>query len=270
MEKWMLRDGNQIPKMGFGCYNAFGEEITRAVMKAVELGYRYIDSAAKYQNEEAVGEGIAHCGISREEVFVLSKVWPSFYDNVEESFMKTMKDLQLEYLDAFILHWPGTDEARRLRAYEQLLKIQEKGVIRTVGVSNFQPDQLEVIKEQFGEYPALNQLECHPSYQQREKVEYCRQRGIQVIAYSPLNRTADLQNDTVQRIAAKYGKTAGQAVLRWHLEKGQIPIPKSSNPKRIQENLDILDFSLSEQEIAEIDALESGIRSGLDPFTVND
>ncbi|MCD8011506.1 MAG: aldo/keto reductase [Lachnospiraceae bacterium] len=269
MEMFTLRDGNQIPCMGFGCYNAFGEEIRQAVMAAVEAGYRYIDSAEKYGNEEDVGKAIAHCSAPREELRVLSKVWPTSYDDPEGALTRSMKALQVEYLDYYLIHWPGTDEARRLKAYEKLLSLRERGLIRTVGVSNFQIDQLEKVKEEFGDYPAINEIERHPSYQQRELGEWCREKGIRTISYSPINRSADLTNDTVQGLAEKYGKTPAQVVLRWHVEKQQLPIPKSGNLQRIRENVDVFEFSLQPEEVSAIDALERGARSGLDPRTFN-
>lgn len=266
MEKILLSDGRKIPCMGFGCYNAFGEEMSQAIRWALEAGYRYIDSAEFYGNEEAVGAGLAACRELREETFVLSKAWPSSYEDIKAALGRTLKHLQVEYLDAYLLHWPGTDEKRRLTAYEQLLSLQEKGLVRTVGVSNFQPEQLDVIKREFGAYPAINELETHPSYQQQELVGWCMQRGIQTIAYSPINRSNDLQNDTVRGLAEKYNRTPAQIVLRWHLEKQHIPIPKSSNRERIHENIGVFDFSLTKEETAAIDALECGAKSGQDPY----
>lgn len=269
MKKLTLNDGNQIPCMGFGCYNAFGDEIVHAICHAVEAGYRYIDSAAKYGNETSVGDAIAQAGVSREKLFILSKAWPSSYDDLEAAAMQTLKDLKVEYLDAYLLHWPGLDETRRLKAYEQLLKLKEKGICRTAATSNFLPDQLDVVAREFGAYPPINELERHPSYQQRSMTDFCKNNGIQTVAYSPINRSNDLRGDTVRAIAEKYGKTPGQVVLRWHLEGDYLPIPKSSNPARIRENIDIFDFSLTKEEVEAIDALECGARSGLDPLVIN-
>ncbi len=266
---WKLRDGYEIPALGFGNYNSFGEEEENAVGNALKAGYRYIDSASCYQNEAEVGRAVKKSGVPREEIYLLSKLWPSDYEKAEAALQKTLRELQAEYLDAYLLHWPGTEESRRLNAYEQVLKLKERGWIRSVGVSNFQPDQMEKLKEVFGDYPVLNQMECHPSFQQKEISDYCKARGIQVIDYRPLNRGAYRENPEVIRIAERHGKTISQVVLRWHVEKCQIPIPKSSNRDRIRENSEIFDFALSADEIRIIDEMETGIRAGSDPFTYN-
>lgn len=267
--RWRLADGYEIPCLGFGNYNSFGEEEENAVRSALENGYRYIDSAACYRNEKEVGRAVKQSGIEREQIFLLSKLWPSDYEHVETALTKTLQELDCGYLDAYLLHWPGTNESLRLQAYEQILKFQEKGLIRSVGVSNFQPEQMEKLKEVFGSYPVINQMECHPSFQQKEISNYCKERDIQVIDYRPLNRGAYGEDLQLQSIAKRYGKTIYQVVLRWHLENHQIPIPKSCNRKRIQENSEIFDFSLNPEEIQLIDSLETGIRAGSDPFTYN-
>lgn len=264
-----LLDGREIPVYGFGCYNSFGDEITQAVAAAVETGYRYIDSAAKYGNEEAVGAALRQFAGMREELFVLSKVWPTSYDAVEESVETSLKQLGVEYLDAMLLHWPGTDEARRFRAYEALLRLQDKGFIRTVGVSNFLWDQLEEVKRQFGRYPAINQLEIHPAFQQTELQNRCNAQGIVCVAYSPIGRGRYLEDETVLAIGKKYGKTSSQVVLRWHLQRGTVPIPKSGRPERIRENSQVFDFELTPEEMEQINALETGARTGKDPMTFN-
>lgn len=265
MKSLIMSDGQAIPCMGFGCYNAFGEEIAGAVQTAAESGYRYIDSAEIYKNEDAVGEGLSRVRGLTEKMFVLSKAWPSSFGDLEAACTGSLKNLRLEVLDAYLLHWPGTDEARRLRAYEQLLKLQEKGLVRTIGVSNFLTEQLEQIKTEFGAYPTIHEIECHPSYQQRPMVDWCRERKIQVISYTPINRSVDLEADAVQELAGKYGRTPGQIVLAWHVSHDQIPIPKSVHADRIRENIDLFDFELTPEDIARIDALEAGARAGRDP-----
>ncbi len=267
MELYTLSDGNQIPCMGFGCYNAYGDEIRRAVQEALRAGYRYIDSAWRYENEADIGIALQNSAVDRDELFVLSKAWPTTYEHIKEMFYGSLKDLRMEYLDAYLLHWPGTDETLRFRAYEQLLTLQGQGMIRTVGVSNFLEDQLEQLKTEFGSYPAINEIEIHPSFQQQELVDWCRCRDIQVIAYTPINRKRDLGSGTIIQIGEKYGKTPAQVILRWHVQKRHIPIPKSSNPERISENIDIFDFTLTEQELAAIDGLECGAQDGADPRT---
>lgn len=264
-----LLDGREIPVFGFGCYNSFGEEMTRAVAAAVDAGYRYIDSAARYANEDAVGAALRQFAGMREELFVLTKVWVTALDKAEESVKHSMDQLGVEYLDAALIHWPGTDAARRLRAYETLLKLRDRQLIRTVGVSNFQWDQVEELKEEFGAYPAINELEIQPAYQQTELQNQCEAQGIVRIAYSPIGRGRYQEDPVVQAIGQKYGKTPSQVVLRWHLQRGTVPIPKSGHPERIRENADVFDFCLEPEEMGRLNAMETGVRSGLDPLTFN-
>ncbi len=264
-----LLDGREMPVFGFGCYNSYGDEITKAVATAIETGYRYIDSAARYGNEAEVGAALKQFAGKREYLFVLSKVWPTAYDAAEEAVVTSMKELGVEYLDAMLLHWPGTDEARRLRAYEVLLNLRERGLIRTVGVSNFQEDQIEVVRRQFGAYPAINEMEVHPGYQQNDLQDFCKERGIVRIAYSPIGRGRYQDNETIKSLSGKYGKTPSQVILRWHLQRGTVPIPKSGHAERIRENADVFDFSLTEAEMEDMRGLECNGHMGLDPLTFN-
>lgn len=264
-----LLDGTVIPKYGFGCYASSGGEIAEKVACALECGYRYLDSAAKYENEDGVGQGMKMSGLPREQVYLLSKVWPTDYERAAASVEQTLRDLDTDYLDCCLLHWPGTEEARRFAAWEKLLELQQKGRIRSLGVSNFLPDQMERLKETFGSYPVLNQVELHPLYQQKELRQYCGQRGIAVVAYSPLKRGAMEEDPSLQAIARKYGKTVSQVILRWHLQSGHTAIPNSSRPARIRENFDIFDFTLEQEEMACIDAMDCGSNRGHDPRTYN-
>lgn len=269
MEGYRLKDGTAIPRIGFGNYNSFGQEEINAVSWALEAGYRYIDSAACYQNEKEVGVAWRGSGVKREELYLLSKLWPSDYRNVRRALEKTMEELGTDCLDAYLIHWPGTDEGLRLEVYRQLVELRGEGLFKTLGVSNFQPAQMERIFEVFGEYPMINQMECHPSFQQRHISDYCRARGIRVIDYRPINRGAYQDDRTILGLVEKYGKTPQQIVLRWHVEHGRVPIPKSANRKRITENFDIFDFELTPDDICLIDSMETGIRAGTDPFTFN-
>lgn len=264
-ENLKLSDGNEIPCMGFGCFKAFGQEVTDAVAFALDVGYRYIDSAANYNNEAEVGEGLKKSAVSRGEIFLLSKIWPSFYGNPEKSLEKTLKDLGTDYLDCCLMHWPGLNLSKRLATYEFLLRMREKGLVRTVGVSNFTEENLEEIQQEFGAYPAVDQIECHPTYQQRDLIRFCQTRKIQIISYSPINRGADLDQEVLRTLAQKYGKSVPQIILRWHIQHDQIPIPKSVHRERISENIDLFDFSLTPEEMSAVDALECGDRRGKDP-----
>ena len=262
-----LPGGGKIPCIGYGCYNAFGEELTGAVRAALEAGYRYIDSAEFYKNEPDVGRALATAPAERSELFVLSKAWPTSFEDLDASCTRTLAALQTDYLDAYLLHWPGTKEDRRLAAYEQLLSLVERGLVRYPGVSNFTVSQLEQLKETFGSYPAIHEIECHPSYQQRDMIDWCLARGIRIISYQPINRGADLCAPAVTRLAEEKGRTPAQIVLRWHVQREHLPIPKSVTPERIRENLALFDFSLSEAELAELDALDTGVPCGQNPLS---
>ena len=262
-----LADGHSIPTIGFGCYDGYGDEMVQAVRTAAETGYRYFDSAERYRNEKEVGRGLAESGVRREDLYILSKIWPSSFGQTEETFDQTRRDLGTDYLDAYLIHWPGQDKPARLKTYEKMMDLRSAGKIRSLGVSNFLPEQMEEIKEEFGEYPVIHEMECHPSYGQRELIFRCRARKMQPIAYSPINRAVDLNSDTVRRLAEKYGRTPAQIVLRWHLEHSVIPIPKSVHGDRIRENFDVYHFELDVADIIAIDELEAGARAGKDPRT---
>lgn len=260
-----LPDGARLPRYGFGCYASGGGDMARLVACALETGYRYLDSAAKYGNEAEVGRGIRDSGLSREQVYLLSKVWPTDFDRAAASVEQSLRALDTGYLDCCLLHWPGTGRDRRFAAWEELLNLRERGLIRSVGVSNFLPEQLEELEAAFGVTPVLNQVELHPLYQQKEMRAFCAKKGMAVVAYSPLKRGVFLQNRDLTAMGEKYGKNPGQIVLRWHLQSGQIPIPNSSRPERIRENFDIFDFALTPEEMACIDAMDCGSNRGKDP-----
>ena len=265
MNSLTLSSGRSIPCLGYGCYNAFGEEITRAVEAALRAGYRYIDSAEYYKNEPEVGPAIGAFSGNREELFILSKAWPSSFAHMEAACTRSIRNLQADYLDAYLLHWPGTNTDRRLAAYEQLLHLAEKGLVRSPGVSNFTIEQLEQIRAEFGSYPVIQEIECHPSFRPAEMIRWCQERGIQVVSYEPINRGRDLNLPAVTALAEKYGRTPAQIVLRWHVQRDQLPIPKSSREERILENISVFDFELLPEELAMIDREDTGVRSGLDP-----
>ena len=264
-----LWDGSVLPRYGFGCYASAGGDITQLVRHALEWGYRYLDSAAKYENEVGVGRGIKESALPREQIYLLSKVWPTDFDRAAASVEQSRRELDTEYLDCCLLHWPGTEQTRRFRAWETMLKLQEQGKIRSLGVSNFLPGQMEELKQTFGSYPVLNQVELHPLYQQKELRQFCAERDIAVVAYSPLKRGVFLDDPKLAAMAMKYGKNPGQIVLRWHYQSGHVAIPNSSRPERIRENFDIFDFALTPEEMACIDAMDCGSNRGKDPLTYN-
>lgn len=251
-----LNNGESMPGFGFGCYKASGPELALAVREAVARGYRYIDTAAYYRNEDMVGRALQDCGMPREELFVLSKIWPSDFEAPARALEQSLRLLGLEYLDGFLLHWPGPDASRRLHAFEALLRLKEQGKIRVLGVSNFLAGHLNQLQENFGFWPALNQIEIHPFFTQPALCRFCAERDIRVISWSPLGRGRDLEHPAVQSLAAELNKTPAQIVLRWHLEKGLLPIPKSVHAERIRENSDVFGFSLDAARVAVLDRLE--------------
>jgi len=263
-----LSDGNSIPCFGFGCWNAYGDEIKNAVACAISEGYRYIDSASRYNNEVEVGAGIKESGVSRDKLFILSKLWPSDFDNPRHALEKTIKDLGCDYLNCYLLHWPGTDRDRRNRALEAILPLQGKH-FKTFGVSNFQIKHLDEFKYNFGFYPAVNQIELHPFYQERELSTFCKDHNISPIAWGPLYRARGMENVVIQTLALKHGKTPAQILLRWQIQKEHIAIPKSKNPVRIRENRDIFDFALSNEDMLSLDSLDANLHIGADPYTFN-
>lgn len=265
-ERIPLLDGNRMPGYGFGCYKAEGEELRMALAAAWLADYHLYDTAAFYKNEATVGEGLRQ--YERSEYFLISKLWPTGFDNPIRELEASLKALGMEYLDSYLLHWPGLKQARMLSAYEILLREQEKGKIRTLGVSNFLEHHLLEIRAEFGSFPALNQIEIHPWYQQKALCEFCAANGISVMAWSPLGRGSELSDTKICEIAKQTGKSAAQVILRWHVQENRVPIPKSVHARRIAENADIFDFSLSELQMKSINELDRADgRRGADPDT---
>lgn len=265
----LLNNGMSIPQLGFGCFQLANDEIEQVIRWATEAGYRYFDAATRYENEKGVGNGLRNCGVPREELFVVSKIWPSCFDEPEKAIEYSLKQLNVEYIDSYFLHWPSSSETRRYKAWEALLKYQEKGYLKSLGVSNFTEEQLEKLIEKFGVVPVINQVELHPWYPQTELSNYCRKRGIAVTAWGPIFRGCIKEVPLMEEIGEKYGKSPVQVTLRWHLQHGNIVIPKSSKQERIQANAKLYDFELSKEDMERIDALENGRHFGSDPNTNN-
>ncbi len=262
-----LDENIQLPQLGLGCYKSLGMEAYQAVLWAIEAGYRHIDTAALYHNEEAVGRALQDCGRPREEFFVVSKLWPTHFSNPEKAFENTLRQLKLDYLDGYLLHWPGTDPYLRNKAWEALLNCKERGLIRCPGVSNFMPEHLEELKSS-GILPLLNQIQLNPWYPQKRVTHYCKANNIYISAWGPIFRGRIHEVPLLQELAEKYQKTPAQITLRWHMQKGWIAIPKSIHQERIRQNADIFDFILSEEDSAKIDRLETGQPiGGNDPYT---
>lgn len=268
-----LHDGTKIPQIGLGVLRIDDEGVVPVVESALEIGYRHIDGAAGYNNEEGVGRALAATGYNtgekRASLWMTTKLRDSEqgYDSAMRAFDRSLELLQLDYVDMYMIHWPTPFDWRSGETWEAFRKLREDGRVRTLGVCNFMPEHLDRLFDETGEYPTVNQIELHPTWQQRDVVEYCRAHNIAVEAYSPMARGADLANGVVERIAEAHGVTSAQVILRWHIENGTIIIPKSVHAERQRENLDLFGFALTPEEHAQTDALDGPTRAGHDPMT---
>jgi 2,5-diketo-D-gluconate reductase A len=262
-----LHDGVEIPQLGFGVFQVPPEDTREAVEGALASGYRHIDTAAAYRNEAGVGAAIAAAGLDRDEVFLTTKLWNSEqgYDSTLAAFEKSLERLGLDRVDLYLIHWPMPSEDLYLDTWRAFERIHEEGRTRSIGVSNFRVEDLERLKGEAEKLPTVNQIELHPSLQQAELRAWHADHGIATEAWSPLAQGALLDDDTIETIAAHHEKTPAQAILRWHLQLGNVVIPKSVTPERIRENIDVFDFELSEDEMAAIARLDAGERTGPDP-----
>jgi methylglyoxal/glyoxal reductase len=265
-----LNNGVAMPWFGLGVFKVEeGEELETAVAAAIRNGYRSIDTASIYGNEQGVGKGIRQgleaTGLKREDIFVTSKAWTSDlgYEETKAAFELSLSKLGLDYLDLYLIHWPK--EGKFKAAWKAMEELYKAGKIKAIGVSNFQAHHLEELLADAEVVPAVNQVELHPRLSQVEVREYCKQKGIQVEAWSPLMQGQLLDNEELRAIGAKYGKSITQAILRWDLQHGIITIPKSTKEHRLIENADIFDFELSAEDMAAIDAMNQNHRVGPDP-----
>ncbi|MGE8020471.1 aldo/keto reductase [Peribacillus frigoritolerans] len=261
-----LHNGVKMPQLGFGVFKVKnGNETVESVKKAVEVGYRAIDTAAIYENEEGVGQAIRECGVPREELFITSKVWNTEqgYDTTLKAFEDSLNRLGLEYLDLYLIHWPGKD--KYLETWRALEKLYKDGKVKSIGVSNFHIHHLENLLANSEVKPVVNQIELHPLLTQAEIRDYCAKHEIKVESWSPLGRGNLLEEPTINHIAKKHGKSPAQVLIRWHLQHDLVVIPKSITPSRIKENAEVFDFSLSLNEMNQIDALNKNERFGSNP-----
>jgi 2,5-diketo-D-gluconate reductase A len=269
-----LNDGKAIPQLGFGVWQVPDDEAQPAVAAAIRSGYRLIDTAQGYDNEEGVGRAIAEAGIGRDQLFITSKLRNGAheYDAARKAFDESLKKLGLDYLDMFLIHWPVPDQDKFADAWRALVALRNEGLIRSIGVSNFLPSHIDRIVAETGVKPVINQLELHPQYQQRDIRDYHARHDIKLECYSPLGSGAVLDNDTIAEIAEKHGRSVSQIILRWELDQGLIVIPKSTHEERIAENIEVFDFALDDEDRRRIDALddpENG-KTGSFPETMND
>lgn len=262
-----LNNGVTVPQLGFGVFLVPPGETERAVTNALRTGYRHIDTARLYDNEQEVGAAIARSGIARDELFVTTKVWNSDqgYDATLAAFDASLARLGLDHVDLFLIHWPVPSADRYVDTWRALEKIAAGGRSRAIGVSNFQPAHLQRLIDETGTVPAVNQVELHPNLVQAELRAFHAEHGIVTEAWSPLARGGLLSDPAIGAIAAKHGRTPAQVILRWHLQIGNVVIPKSVTPSRIAENLDVFGFFLDAGDVAAIEALDRGARIGPDP-----
>ena len=262
-----LNNGVEMPQLGFGVFQVPDDETTAAVTAALAAGYRSIDTAAIYGNEEGAGRALAESGIPREELFITSKLWIEDlgYEPTLAAFEASLDKLGLEYLDLYLIHWPAPESDKYADSWLALEKLQADGRVRAIGVSNFLPEHVQRLVDLGGTVPAVNQVELHPALQQRDVAVFNGAHGIATEAWSPLAQGAVLDDPAVVEIAARHGRTPAQVVLRWHLQQGRVVIPKSVTPSRIRENLDVFGFTLSAGELAAVDALERDGRTGPHP-----
>ncbi|MEA0555654.1 aldo/keto reductase [Lysinibacillus irui] len=270
-----LNNGLKMPLVGYGVFRVpEGDDLAEAVKTAIAKGYRSIDTAQVYRNEESVGRGIRAAIeeglVTRDELFITSKVWNDglSYDETLAAYDSSLEKIGLDYLDLYLVHWPGIDE-NYIEVYKALEKIYQDDRVRSIGVSNFHVHHLEKLLKETTVVPVINQIEFHPHLTQEEVRAYCQDKGIQVEAWSPLMNGSLLEEALIQELASKYDKTPAQIVLRYDVQHNVVTIPKTMTPTRMVENLDVFNFSLTDEEMAQLDALNDGLRCGPDPETFN-
>ncbi|MGJ4858661.1 aldo/keto reductase [Labrys sp. KB_33_2] len=253
-----FNDGKEIPQLGFGVWQVPNEGANAAVTAAIEAGYRSIDTAAIYGNEEGVGDALAASSVPVKDIYVTTKLWngDQGYDTALRAFEASLKKLRLEKIDLYLIHWPVPSRDLYVESWKALIKLREEGLVASIGVSNFQIAHLERLKAETGVVPAINQVELHPRFQQKALRAYHAKEGIATEAWSPLGQGTLLSDPALTAIGRKYGKSAAQVILRWHLDIGNVVIPKSVTPARIVENFQVFDFKLAPEDIAAIEKLD--------------
>ncbi|MDD7813878.1 aldo/keto reductase [Mycolicibacter sinensis] len=264
-----LNDGNSIPSLGFGVYKISPADTEQAVRTALAAGYRHIDTAALYGNEREVGRAVTTSGLPRDELYVVTKLWNADqgYDSTLVAFDKSMDRLGLDTLDLYLIHWPLPARGKFVESFRALAHLRDQGRIRSIGVSNFSPEHLKMLIDGTGIVPVVNQVELHPRFSQAELREVHARLGIATEAWAPLGRGSLLEHPTVTKVAQRYGKTPAQVLIRWHIQLGNIVIPKSVHPERIVSNSEVFDFELGTAEMTAISSLDDGARLGPDPRT---
>lgn len=266
----VLADGRRIPTIGLGLWQVSPEDAERAVPEALAAGYRLIDTAAAYGNEAAVGRALAHCGADRSKVFVTSKVWIDKMGraDVVTSCARSVEALGGVPLDLCLIHWPMPQDGQTVEAWQGLIDARSQGLVRSIGVSNYRIDDLELIINETGVTPVVNQVEVHPTFGQPELAAWAAEHGMLLEAWSPLGHGGDLQLAAIGSIAEAHDVSVAQVIIRWHLQHGRVVIPKSVHASRIRQNRDVYGFALTGAEMTAIDQADEGLRFGLDPSTV--
>jgi 2,5-diketo-D-gluconate reductase A len=264
-----LRDGVEIPQLGFGVFLVPPRETVEAVTHALQTGYRHVDTAAAYRNEAEVGQAYRASGLDRDEVFITTKCFNDDhgYEEARKAFQASLERLELDFVDLYLIHWPVPSRDRYVDTWKAFIELQQEGVVRSIGVSNFQPDHLRRLIDETGVTPSVNQVELHPRLQQPGLRREHEELGIATEAWSPLAKGEALDDAIVVEIAEAHNRTPAQVVIRWHLQLGNIVIPKSVTPERIEENFRVFDFELTDEEMAEMESLDAGERTGPDPDT---
>jgi 2,5-diketo-D-gluconate reductase A len=265
-----LNDGARIPQVGLGVWQTPNDEAAPAVKAALSAGYRHVDTAAVYENEEGVGEGIRQSGIDRSEIYLTTKLWNTEqgYDQTLKAFDASLKRLGTDYVDLYLIHWPSAHRGLFVDTWKAFVKLKEEGRAKSIGVSNFYPEHIEKIIAETGVTPVINQIELHPDFQQREARAFHEKHGIATQSWSPLGQGKLLGHSAIADIAAKLGRTPAQVIIRWHIDNGLVVIPKSVTPSRISENFKVFDFKLSAEDLDTLNGLDdAGARIGPDPKT---
>lgn len=264
-----LGSNEQIPQLGFGVFQVPAKETEQAVAEALAVGYRHVDTAAAYRNEGPVGQAINGSGLSRDEVFVTTKCWneDQGYEQGKRACHASLERLEVSHLDLYLIHWPVPAHDRYVETWKAFIELQAEGLVRSIGVSNFGAEHLERVIAETGVTPAINQVELHPHFQQVGLRREHERLGILTEAWSPLGQGLELEDPTIVEIAEEHGRTPAQTIIRWHLQVGNVVIPKSVTPERIKENFEVFDFALSDEQMEAIEARDAGTRIGPDPDT---
>lgn len=265
-----FHDGHSIPQVGLGVWQTPQDIAAPTVRTALAAGYRHIDTASGYDNEEGVGEGIRSSGVDRKDIFVTTKLrnTDQGYDNALRAFDVSLKKLGSDYIDLYLIHWPSPHRGLYRETWKAFVRLREEGRVRSIGVSNFYPDHLDHIIGDTDVVPVINQIELHPDFQQKAAQDAHKKHNIITESWSPLGQGRFISNPVIGQIAAKHGKTPAQVIIRWHIDTGLVVIPKSVTPSRIEENFNVFDFKLDGEDMAAIAKLDSaGARMGPDPYT---